>query len=141
MTLDGSFMDHAAYEALQDWQKTHTAGAARSRSPAADPEPESGSPSPRSSRRTRRLYSGRHRRGGPDHRRRVPLPALDGLARPPVRAPTIRTPGDFVPTGGSVPNDDRSVHDAPGLPVSRQPGIPQRLGRTGDPLRHRRLAP
>ncbi|KAB1143315.1 transporter [Streptomyces luteolifulvus] len=23
--LDGSFMDHAAYEALQDWQKTHTA--------------------------------------------------------------------------------------------------------------------
>ncbi|MER7719861.1 SulP family inorganic anion transporter [Streptomyces flaveolus] len=22
--LDGSFMDHAAYEALQDWQKTHT---------------------------------------------------------------------------------------------------------------------
>ncbi|WP_406218586.1 SulP family inorganic anion transporter [Streptomyces canus] len=23
--LDGSFMDHAAYESLQDWQKTHTA--------------------------------------------------------------------------------------------------------------------
>ncbi|MET9493521.1 SulP family inorganic anion transporter [Streptomyces sp. NPDC006552] len=23
--LDGSFMDHAAYEALQDWEKTHTA--------------------------------------------------------------------------------------------------------------------
>ncbi|MCZ9338364.1 transporter, partial [Streptomyces sp. TRM76130] len=23
--LDGSFMDHAAYETLQDWQKTHTA--------------------------------------------------------------------------------------------------------------------
>ncbi|MEU9173080.1 SulP family inorganic anion transporter [Streptomyces sp. NPDC048420] len=23
--LDGSFMDHAAYEALQDWQRTHTA--------------------------------------------------------------------------------------------------------------------
>nr|AQT39282.1 CA-Sulf [Streptomyces sp.] len=25
VTLDGSFMDHAAYEALQDWQNTHTA--------------------------------------------------------------------------------------------------------------------
>ncbi|MDN3268281.1 SulP family inorganic anion transporter [Streptomyces sp. MA15] len=25
VTLDGSFMDHAAYEALQDWQSTHTA--------------------------------------------------------------------------------------------------------------------
>ncbi|GAA3299625.1 hypothetical protein GCM10020295_38280 [Streptomyces cinereospinus] len=24
--LDGSFMDHAAYETLQDWQNTHTAG-------------------------------------------------------------------------------------------------------------------
>lgn len=26
VALDGSFMDHAAYEALQDWQSTHTAG-------------------------------------------------------------------------------------------------------------------
>lgn len=25
LELDGSFMDHAAYESLQDWQKTHTA--------------------------------------------------------------------------------------------------------------------
>ncbi|BFO13983.1 hypothetical protein SHKM778_03710 [Streptomyces sp. KM77-8] len=25
MALDGSFMDHAAYETLQDWQGTHTA--------------------------------------------------------------------------------------------------------------------
>ncbi|MEU7054845.1 SulP family inorganic anion transporter [Streptomyces sp. NPDC046197] len=25
VALDGSFMDHAAYEALQDWQRTHTA--------------------------------------------------------------------------------------------------------------------
>ncbi|MEZ3179317.1 transporter [Streptomyces pimonensis] len=25
VTLDGSFMDHAAYETLQDWQSTHTA--------------------------------------------------------------------------------------------------------------------
>ncbi|MCT7356306.1 SulP family inorganic anion transporter, partial [Streptomyces sp. 15-116A] len=25
VALDGSFMDHAAYETLQDWQKTHTA--------------------------------------------------------------------------------------------------------------------
>lgn len=23
--LDGSFMDHAAYESLRDWQRTHTA--------------------------------------------------------------------------------------------------------------------
>ncbi|CAM5488519.1 Bifunctional SulP family inorganic anion transporter/carbonic anhydrase OS=Streptomyces tendae OX=1932 GN=GUR47_19280 PE=3 SV=1 [Streptomyces tendae] len=35
--LDGSFMDHAAYETLQDWQKTHAAHGGSSKAPAARP--------------------------------------------------------------------------------------------------------
>ena len=57
--LDGSFMDHAAYEALQDWQDAHTAqgGTAELTGRA----PESGSPSPEHRRPPHR---GRHGRAG-----------------------------------------------------------------------------
>ncbi|MFC8520214.1 bifunctional SulP family inorganic anion transporter/carbonic anhydrase [Streptomyces sp. NPDC057257] len=46
--LDGSFMDHAAYESLQDWQKTHTArgGSAELTGRRAGVSTEPASPSP-----------------------------------------------------------------------------------------------
>ncbi|GAA3091569.1 hypothetical protein GCM10020254_40720 [Streptomyces goshikiensis] len=79
--LDGSFMDHAAYETLQDWQDSHLAhGGARWRSPAA---PAPGSPTPTGTN------AGPTTAAAPGPRGRTTAPT----ARPPiVRGPARRRP-------------------------------------------------
>ncbi|MBL3670149.1 bifunctional SulP family inorganic anion transporter/carbonic anhydrase [Streptomyces sp. M2CJ-2] len=114
VALGGSFMDHAAYETLQDWQNTHTArgGAVEitGRRPGAGvriAEPAVLAAAPSSD--------------GTD----VADPATGAgcRCRPWTAWRNHRCePPRSVPTGDSVPNDDRSVHDVPEVPGA--PGAP-----------------
>ncbi len=130
--LDGSFMDHAAYETLQDWQKTHTTQGGpgrRHRAPSRHPS----------------LRAGRHRG--------LPLPPLDPLAQPPVRARAADAPARRRPAGRARygrRHGDRAGHTgrtggAGWTGPLRQGdrhgchGHPRRTQRTGPGARHQRL--
>ncbi|MFI6244584.1 bifunctional SulP family inorganic anion transporter/carbonic anhydrase [Streptomyces sp. NPDC051016] len=95
--LDGSFMDHAAYESLQDWRKAHTAqgGSAELtgcragiRSPEYGHRPEHG---PRAQHR-----AGHGHRAGHSHRAGL---VRSGLARWADGRPADGTPVDGGPVG------------------------------------------
>ncbi|MGY3203156.1 SulP family inorganic anion transporter [Streptomyces sp. TE5632] len=118
VALDGSFMDHAAYEALQDWQNTHTArgGAVEitGRRPGAGvrtAEPQVLAAAPAS-----------NGTGAAD-----PATGAGCRCRPWTAWRNHQCePPRSVPAGDSVPNDDRSVHD-----VSEVPGAPGAPGSPG----------
>ncbi|WGD41604.1 SulP family inorganic anion transporter [Streptomyces cathayae] len=130
VTLDGSFMDHAAYEALQDWQNTHTArgGAVEitGRRPGAGvriAEPAVLAAAPAAS--TPDGTDAADPTTGAECRCRPWTAWRNHQCEPPRSV----LPGDFVPTGGSVPNDDRSVHDMHGVhDVPGAPGAPSSPG-------------
>ncbi|CAM5580459.1 bifunctional SulP family inorganic anion transporter/carbonic anhydrase [Streptomyces griseorubiginosus] len=119
--LDGSFMDHAAYESLQDWQKTHTAQGGSVELTGRSPGTSIAEPSGAADCRCRPWTAWRN------HQCELPNPAL---TLTPTRGPVsdTETSGASGSAGTSVA---RSALGASG--ASGEKGGPDQAGRPDGP--------
>ncbi|NEB08766.1 bifunctional SulP family inorganic anion transporter/carbonic anhydrase [Streptomyces coelicoflavus] len=119
--LDGSFMDHAAYETLQDWQKTHTAQGGAVDITGRRPGTRISEPAEEDGCRCRPWTPWRNHQC--ERPPKAPPPGAHGQAT--TDAPPGGTPGTATgsnPPGTRGPGDTGNTGDTAGAPNA--PGAP-----------------
>ncbi|MFE8924402.1 SulP family inorganic anion transporter [Streptomyces rochei] len=124
--LDGSFMDHAAYETLQDWQKTHTTQGGRVDVTGRRPGTRISEPADTEGCRCRPWTPWRNHQCEPAQP--TPPPAGDRRDGPGADAATATGPGDpgtpGGPEGPGGPGGPGRFGKATGTGVTGTPGGP-----------------
>ncbi|OKI87063.1 SulP family inorganic anion transporter [Streptomyces sp. CB02414] len=110
--LDGSFMDHAAYETLQDWQKTHTAQGGRVDITGRRPGTRISEPADTDGCRCRPWTPWRNHQCEPSQP--TPPPGTDRRDGTSADADTAPAPGGSRGQGGDGPQSRGSVRSGEG---------------------------
>ena len=118
--LDGSFMDHAAYESLQDWQKTHTAQGGSVELTGRSPGTSIAEPSGAADCRCRPWTAWRN------HQCELPHP-------PPGSAPTRAPASDTGASGASAASDAADTAGAAGRTGAAASGVAAAASASGAP--------